>query len=136
MDEVPNRYSKFQFSLGFLLLAVTQSAAATHLFSVPRQVATQFAASINTGDFSKAESLCVEHSAGLFRRWLGDNFDHAEPDPTAIVMQSTWPQFGRRQREVWVGRRDGGSVPGPTLNCVATRNGVEIADRRRSSSAC
>lgn len=116
------RPRRFRFSLAFLLLLVTLCAAAAHYVAAPRQIASRFATAIDSGDFAAAERLCVEHSRGMLRRWLKDNFEQPHLAPTAQV--ATWG--GRRDISVGFRNESGSWDMSPRLECYATRSGVEI----------
>jgi hypothetical protein len=118
------RRSVLRYSLRSLLVLTAVSAVVVYWLILPTLNARRFTAAINSGQYEVAERLCVEPADVFPGTWK----DHQTFEPKAGIQPLSWEDFRGGQRRMFVGIAygDGGGIASCSLECSATRQGVEI----------
>lgn len=115
---------RWRFSLRFFLLAAALVPVAVYWFALPTIYAQRFSSALARGDYAAAEALCI----GEERPFPGTWRKHSYFEPRAIVKHLTLADLWAGQRRLFVGIAygDNSGIASASLECTATRHGIEI----------
>jgi hypothetical protein len=113
----------FRYSLRALLVVSALVPLAVYWLALPTLNARRYAAAIAARDFAVADALCVSPGESF----PGDWTRHATFEPKASVKPLTWEDFRHGERQLYVGITygDGSGLASCSLECTATRRGIE-----------
>ncbi len=124
-EHAPARGSRWRwrYSLRFLLLAMIVVSAGLVWMLLPTWHARRYVAALAAKDYRMADSMCVADVV-----FPGNWVDSKHFEPRAVLKPPTWQDLWRGRRELYVGISygDGGGIATRSVECVATREGIEV----------
>ena len=118
------RLPRLRYSLRVLLVLSAVVPLAVYWLALPTLNAQRFVAAIAARDYATAEALCLSADD----KFPGDWTRHAHFNPQAGISPLTWSDLrrGERQLSVGIAYGDGGGIASCSLECTATRRGIEL----------